>query len=140
MVSFTGSVDTGSAVTRAAAHNVTKVNLELGGKEPAVVMVDAELELSVQAIKSSRLINSGQVCNCVERVDIQRKIAEEFVDRLSTSISKTRFGDPVQDKSGEYGPLINQNRFQKVDGLVKGAVKAGATLVTGGRRGPSKGG
>jgi lactaldehyde dehydrogenase/glycolaldehyde dehydrogenase len=140
MVSFTGSIDTGSAVMRAASENITKVNLELGGKAPAIVMADADLELSVQAIKSSRIINSGQVCNCVERVYVQRKIAEEFVDRLSASISKTRFGDPAEDGSVEYGPLINENGFQKVDALVKAAVGAGATLVTGGRRGAHEGG
>src|ERR1017187_4630901 len=65
MINFTGSVDTGSAVMAAAAKNITKVNLELGGKAPAIVMADANVDLSVKAIKASRVINSGQVCNCV---------------------------------------------------------------------------
>jgi lactaldehyde dehydrogenase / glycolaldehyde dehydrogenase len=140
MVSFTGSVETGSAVMRAAAQNITKVNLELGGKAPAIVMADAGLELSVRAIKSSRVINSGQVCNCVERVYVQRKVADEFVERLSASMAGTTFGDPVEDESVEYGPLINEDGFRKVDALVRGAVDAGATLVTGGRRGPNENG
>jgi lactaldehyde dehydrogenase/glycolaldehyde dehydrogenase len=135
MVSFTGSVGTGSAVMSAAAKNVTKVNLELGGKAPAIVMADADLALSVQAVKSSRIINSGQVCNCVERVYVQRKIANEFTDLLTAAMGKTKYGDPGADESVEYGPLINQGGFQKVDGLVQRAVQAGATLVTGGRRG-----
>ena len=71
MISFTGSVETGSAIMAAAAANITKVNLELGGKAPAIVMGDADLDLAVKAIKASRVINSGQVCNCAERVYVQ---------------------------------------------------------------------
>jgi lactaldehyde dehydrogenase/glycolaldehyde dehydrogenase len=67
MVSLTGSVEGGVAVMRAAAENVTKVSLELGGKAPAIVMADADLDLAVQAIRASRIINTGQVCNCAER-------------------------------------------------------------------------
>ena len=63
MVSFTGSVETGAAVMAAAAPNITKVNLELGGKAPAIVMADADLDLAAKAITDSRVINSGQVCN-----------------------------------------------------------------------------
>ena len=72
MVSFTGSVETGSAIMAAAAPNITKVNLELGGKAPAIVMADADIDLAVRAVKASRVINSGQVCNCAERVYVQR--------------------------------------------------------------------
>src|SRR5579863_362052 len=63
MISFTGSVETGSAIMAAAAPNVTKVNLELGGKAPALVMADADIDLAVKAVKGSRVLNSGQVCN-----------------------------------------------------------------------------
>ena len=72
MISFTGSVETGSAIMAAAAPNITKVNLELGGKAPAIVMADADVDLAVKAVKASRVINSGQVCNCAERVYVQR--------------------------------------------------------------------
>ena len=68
MISFTGSVGTGSKIMADAAKNITKVNLELGGKAPAIVMGDANIELAVQAVKASRILNSGQVCNCAERV------------------------------------------------------------------------
>jgi len=136
MVSFTGSVETGSAVMQAAAQNVTKVNLELGGKAPAIVMADADIDLSVKAIRASRLINSGQVCNCVERVYVQRRVSDEFVSKLCSSMSEARFGNPLKDESIDYGPLINERSFLKVDKLVKAAVKAGATIVSGGRRAP----
>lgn len=140
MISFTGSVETGSAIMAAAAPNITKVNLELGGKAPAIVMADADLDLAVKAIKDSRVINSGQVCNCAERVYVEHGVAGQFVDKLAASMKSTRYGDPLADQSVEYGPLINQAGFRKVDTLVRGAVAAGATVVTGGKRGPGEGG
>jgi lactaldehyde dehydrogenase/glycolaldehyde dehydrogenase len=140
IISFTGSVETGSAVMAAAATNITKVNLELGGKAPAVVMSDADLDMAVQAIKASRIINSGQVCNCAERVYVQREVADEFVDKLAVAMKATRYGDPLKDESIAYGPLINHAGFRKVDSLVRGAVAAGATVVTGGGRGDGEGG
>ena len=140
MVSLTGSVETGSAIMRAAAANITKVSLELGGKAPAIVMADADMDLAAQAVKASRVINSGQVCNCAERVYVQRKVADEFVDKLTAAMKASRFGDPLADESVDYGPLINQAGFRKVDELVRGAVAAGATITTGGGRGPGEGG
>ena len=140
MVSLTGSVETGSAIMAAAAPNITKVSLELGGKAPAIVMADADMALAVEAVKASRVINSGQVCNCAERVYVQRGVADEFVDKLTAAMKATRFGDPLADESVDYGPLINQAGFRKVDALVRGAVAAGATLTTGGGRGAGEGG
>jgi len=135
MVSFTGSVETGSAIMSAAAKNITKVNLELGGKAPAIVMADADIDLTVKAIKASRVINSGQVCNCAERVYVQRGVAREFVDKLCTAMQSTHYGDPLADETVEYGPLINEAGYNKVEHLVGSAVGAGASVVTGGKRG-----
>jgi lactaldehyde dehydrogenase / glycolaldehyde dehydrogenase len=140
MISFTGSVETGSAIMALAAPNITKVNLELGGKAPAIVMGDADIDLAVRAIKASRVINSGQVCNCAERVYVQRNVADQFTEKLTAAMECTRFGDPLADASVEYGPLINRAGFDKVDALVRGAVAAGATLVTGGKRGADEAG
>ena len=140
MVSFTGSVETGSAIMAAAAPNITKVNLELGGKAPAIVMGDADIDLAVKAIKASRVINSGQVCNCAERVYVQSKIAGQFIEKLAAAMKGTRFGDPLAGQPVEYGPLINEAGYRKVDSLVRGAVAAGASVVTGGRRADNAGG
>jgi lactaldehyde dehydrogenase/glycolaldehyde dehydrogenase len=140
MISFTGSAATGSAVMSAGAKNITKMNLELGGKAPAIVMADADIDLSVKAITASRVINSGQVCNCAERVYVQRSVAEEFVDKLSAAMRATHYGDPLLDETVEYGPLINEAGFRKVERLVGSAVNAGATLRTGGKRGEGAGG
>jgi lactaldehyde dehydrogenase / glycolaldehyde dehydrogenase len=140
MISFTGSVDTGSTIMSAAAKNITKLNLELGGKAPAIVMADADIDLSVRAITASRVINSGQVCNCAERVYVQRSVAEEFIEKLCASMRATHFGDPLQDETVEYGPLINEVGYHKVQRLVESALKAGADLRTGGKRGAGDGG
>lgn len=140
LISFTGSVQTGTAIMRAAAENITKVNLELGGKAPALVMADADIDLAVKAVKDSRIINSGQVCNCVERVYVQNKIADEFAEKLTAAMKSTSYGDPLQDESVEYGPLINEAGYKKADKLVQSAVAQGATIATGGRRGQDQGG
>src|SRR6185437_3017994 len=94
MVSLTGSVEAGTAVMRAAAPNRTKVSLELGGKAPAIVMADADLDLAVKAIRDSRIINTGQVCNCAERVYVHESIAGEFTRRITDGMRKTVSGDP----------------------------------------------
>jgi lactaldehyde dehydrogenase/glycolaldehyde dehydrogenase len=135
MISFTGSVETGSAIMAAAAPHITKVNLELGGKAPAIVMGDADIDLAVRAVKASRVINSGQVCNCAERVYVQSDVAAEFSEKLTAAMQSTRYGDPLADQTVEYGPLINEAGYRKVESLVRSAVAAGATVTTGGSRG-----
>jgi len=135
MISFTGSVATGSKIMAAAAANITKVNLELGGKAPAIVMADANINLAVQAVKNSRLINSGQVCNCAERIYVHRKVVDEFSDQLTQAMKEARYGDPLQEENLDYGPLINLAGLQKVETLVQGALSAGATALTGAKRG-----
>ncbi len=134
MISFTGSVATGQRIMAAAAHNLTKLNLELGGKAPAIVLADADLDLAVTAIRNSRVINTGQVCNCAERVYVERKVADAFIERISEAMRVTRYGDPVADASVEMGPLINQGGLDKVAAKVAKAVEQGGTVVTGGKR------
>jgi lactaldehyde dehydrogenase/glycolaldehyde dehydrogenase len=118
--------------TAAAAKNITKVNLELGGKALAIVLADANIDLAVKAIRDSRIINSGQVCNCVERVYVDRKVEDEFVSKLSAAMKQTKYGNPLVDEKVEMGPLINKEGLAKVEGLVQRALKSGAQLVTGG--------
>jgi lactaldehyde dehydrogenase/glycolaldehyde dehydrogenase len=134
MVSFTGSVGTGSKIMAAAAANITKVNLELGGKAPALVLADADLDLAAEAIKNSRILNSGQVCNCAERVYVDRRVADEFTSKLSAIMQRQKFGNPLVEKDLAYGPMINAAGLAKVERLVGSAVQAGAQVVTGGNR------
>ncbi|KGA02020.1 aldehyde dehydrogenase [Cobetia amphilecti] len=135
MISFTGSVATGSRIMTSAAGNITKLNLELGGKAPAIVLADADIDLAVKAIHGSRIINSGQVCNCAERVYVERGVADEFIDRMGRIMRTTTYGDPLAQPDVDMGPLINQAGLDKVDAMVKRALADGADLVTGGALG-----
>lgn len=132
MISMTGSVESGVKVMEAAARNLTKVNLELGGKAPALVLADADLDLAVKAIKNSRVINTGQVCNCAERVYVDRRVADAFTEKMVAAMQETRFGDPLREQGLDMGPLINQRQRAKVASVVETAVAEGAALLTGG--------
>ena len=133
MVSMTGSVKAGKAIMAAAAPNLTRVNLELGGKAPAIVLDDANLDLAAEAIWNSRVINTGQVCNCAEVVLVQESVHDELVVKLKTKFEATRFDDPSKSSEIDMGPLINQAASEKVQGMVDRALSEGATLVTGGQ-------
>ena len=133
MISFTGSVETGSLIMKEASKNITKVNLELGGKAPAIVLADADIDKAANKIKNARVINSGQVCNCVERVYVQNNILDEFTDKLKKVMEDVTYGNPNVDENIEYGPLINKEGLEKVEGLVKSAADEGGKIVTGGK-------
>ncbi|RIA36253.1 lactaldehyde dehydrogenase/glycolaldehyde dehydrogenase [Ectopseudomonas oleovorans] len=132
LISFTGSVGTGSRIMAAAAPHITKLNLELGGKAPAIVLADADLDLAINAIKASRVINTGQVCNCAERVYVERKVADQFIEKIASAMAATRYGDPSAQADLDMGPLINQAGLDKVAQMVRTAVGQGAQVITGG--------
>jgi lactaldehyde dehydrogenase/glycolaldehyde dehydrogenase len=133
MVSVTGSVDAGVAIMRAAAGNVTKVSLELGGKVPAIVMQDADLDLAVNAIRASGIINSGQVCNCAERVYVHEMVAEPFVRKMTDAMRATKVGDPFK-LGNDMGPMVSKRQMEDVHAAVEQSVKDGAQLISGGRK------
>ncbi|MGJ8653391.1 MAG: aldehyde dehydrogenase [Opitutaceae bacterium] len=135
LISFTGSVDTGSRIMATAAQHMTRVNLELGGKAPAIVTNNADLELAATAIQASRVINSGQVCNCAERIYVQRSVAEAFTEKLVEKMKAARYGNPLEDETVDYGPMVNKAGFDKVVALLDSAVSDGAEVLCGGKRG-----
>lgn len=132
IISLTGSVNSGKRVMAAASNHVAKVSLELGGKAPAIVCDDADVDLAVQSIIDSRIDNNGQVCNNAERVYVQEGVAEEFIQKITAKMAAVKVGDPNKDRSINMGPLINQGAVNKVDGLVQRAVAAGGKIQTGG--------
>ncbi|OIK09067.1 aldehyde dehydrogenase [Bacillus sp. MUM 116] len=134
LVSLTGSYNAGAAVMRAAAENITKVSLELGGKAPAIVMADADLDLAVKSIVASRVINTGQVCNCAERVYVHEDIADVFYEKITEAMNQTKFGNPLVHSDIDMGPLVNKSSLEAVENHVKDAIAAGAELLTGGKR------
>ncbi len=134
MVSLTGSVGAGVAIMQAAAGNITKVSLELGGKAPAIVMADADLDLAARAIRDSRIINTGQVCNCAERVYVQESVAEQFIAKVTAAMQATRFGDSLREPGVDMGPLVSKQQLRDVEAAVEQAIKDGASLVLGGKK------
>ena len=137
MISFTGSSAAGSAIMASAARNITKVNLELGGKAPAIVLDDADIDLAVGVLRASKALNSGQACNCAERVYVHRSIADEFSDKLSQAMATIGYGDPMAEAPIDMGPLINRASVERLTALVEDARGKGAQILTGGTAGAS---
>ncbi|MCM3636572.1 aldehyde dehydrogenase [Sporosarcina luteola] len=132
MITFTGSTAVGKRIMEKCAQNMIKVSLELGGKAPAVVMEDADIDLAVQAIAGGRLANSGQVCNNTERLYVQKSIKEAFINRLVEEFSKTEFGDGLENPEIGMTCLVSSNDAKRVHGMVEEAVSEGAAVLCGG--------
>ena len=132
MVSITGSVGAGIAVAKAAADDVKRVHLELGGKAPVIVFDDADLELAAENIAIAGYFNAGQDCTAATRVLAGPRIHDDFVAALGEQARNTRTGPP-DDGDVLYGPLNNANQLEHVSGLVDRAPDH-ATLVAGGHR------
>ncbi|WP_282033300.1 aldehyde dehydrogenase [Metabacillus indicus] len=139
IITMTGSVKAGTKVMEAAAKNITKVNLELGGKAPAIVTKHANLETAVKSIKQSRITNSGQACTNAERVYVHEDIAEEFIEKMTQAMKETKVGMPA-DRESEMGPLVSKDRLETVEKMVQNAVSNGAKILTGGKRADISGG
>lgn len=139
MISMTGSVDVGKRIMEKAASTLTRVNLELGGKAPAIVLASADLDLAAKAIWDSRVINTGQVCNCAEVVLVEESVHDELVAKLKELFDGTRYGDPSDIDELDMGPLISETALDDIAAMVSRACDAGATLVTGGSRAEDKG-
>ncbi|GLO64821.1 aldehyde dehydrogenase [Oceanobacillus kimchii] len=134
MISLTGSTEAGSRVMEKASKNITKVSLELGGKAPSIVMEDADIDLAVKSVLDSRIINTGQVCNCTERVYVHENVADEFIEKITKAMSNVSYGNPLGDEQVDMGPLSNEAGLKNVEDMVNRAVENGATVLTGGNR------
>ena len=132
LVSFTGHRDTGKAVMARASANLTRVSLELGGKAPAIVWKDADLDLAVPAIIAARHTNCGQVCTAAERVLVHHDLLEPFTERYVAAAAALRVGDPLEDS--DMGPLVSAAQFEKTSAAVALARREGAAVLTGGGR------
>ncbi len=132
ITSVTGGVSSGISIMKAAADNLSKVSLELGGKAPAIVMDDADIDLAVKCIRDGRIINSGQACSCVERVYVHEKIAAEFIAKITAAMKAVKNGNPRQEPYPDMGPMVSKGQLEDVDKAVKRALDQGATLVCGG--------
>jgi|ERR1712150_447262 len=131
IISMTGSLKVGQSIMRAAAAHMTKVSLELGGKAPVIVMDDCDMDATVQAIVDSRVIYTGQVCNCAERLYVQESIYDTFMEKLVEKMKSCVVGDPFDETSNLAG-LVNQAQYDKVCGMVDRAKEQGAKALCGG--------
>ncbi len=138
-VMFTGSVKTGKRVMAQAAETLTPVSLELGGKDPMIVLSDADLERAVNAAVSNGLNNSGQVCISVERIYVEDSVHDEFVDRLTEKVEALRQGPPGELGSVDVGAIIFPPQIDLIDAHVRDAVERGAEVRTGGTVGRGTG-
>ncbi|WP_315352486.1 aldehyde dehydrogenase [Phocaeicola abscessus] len=139
IVSLTGSVAAGTQIMEAAAPHITKVSLELGGKAPAIVFPDADLELAAQAILESRIGNTGQICNNAERVYVHRDVKDVFTKLIVRKFQAVKVGDPALIKDVDMGPLVEKRALDGVAAKVAHAVEQGAQILCGGHRIGEKG-
>lgn len=133
MISFTGSTKVGKAIAAAAAGNLKKVALELGGKNPMIVCDDADLEGAVDAARLGAYFNMGECCNSSSRILVQAGVADRFVAALAAQAEKMTVGDPL-DENTKLGAIINEAQQQKILGYIEAGRQAGATVRLGGGR------
>jgi succinate-semialdehyde dehydrogenase/glutarate-semialdehyde dehydrogenase len=132
-VVFTGSLATGSRVMACAAKNVTGVVLELGGKDPAVVCRDADLDRAARGVVWGAFVNAGQTCASVERVYVEAGVAEAFLARVLEQTRRIRVGDPLAAGT-DMGPMTLERQRRIVEEHVADAVARGARVLAGGER------
>ena len=130
---FTGSVATGKKVMASAATNLTPVVLELGGKDPAIVCRDADLDRAAQGIVWGAFLNAGQTCASVERVYVERTVAEPFIGKVVEETRKIRLGDPARDEV-DMGPMALERQRTIVEEHVADARAHGARVLIGGEK------
>jgi acyl-CoA reductase-like NAD-dependent aldehyde dehydrogenase len=133
MIHFTGSTATGRRVMEAAASNVKKLSLELGGKAANIVFADADLDDALDGVLFGSYFNQGECCVAGTRLLVEDSVADEFVGRLVERSRSLKVGDPM-DEATDIGALIHGNHAEKVLGYVEGAKEEGASLLTGGER------
>jgi acyl-CoA reductase-like NAD-dependent aldehyde dehydrogenase/choline dehydrogenase-like flavoprotein len=138
-VMFTGSVETGKKVMAQAAQTLTPVSLELGGKDPMIVLADADLERAANAAVSYGLNNSGQVCISVERIYVEDSVHDEFLERLTAKVDGLRQGPPGLPGTVDVGAIIFGPQIELIEAHVEDARAKGARVLTGGKRGAGPG-
>jgi succinate-semialdehyde dehydrogenase/glutarate-semialdehyde dehydrogenase len=132
LITFTGSTEIGRELMQKSSKHIKKLSLELGGHAPIVVMDDADIDLAVDLTIASKYRNCGQTCICANRVYVHKKIADEFISKLSKKVGEMQIGDGMDSKTA-IGPLIDRNAIEKVKEHVEDAVQKGAIIAKGGK-------
>ncbi len=129
-ITFTGSVATGQSVMRAAAEHVTRLQLELGGKSPVVLMADCEIEAAVEGVIGAIYENAGQICSAGSRLIVEKAIAQEVLDRLVARVEGMALGHGLSE--AQIGPINSPQQLARIDAHVARARAAGNRILTGG--------
>src|SRR5512147_3012459 len=131
-ISFTGSTEVGRIIAEKAGRHLKRATLELGGKDPLIILADADLEYAVNAAAWGAFLHQGQICMSTERIIVEKKIADKFTEKLKERALELPMGDPTNPATA-IGPLINQRAVDLVHAHVQEAVAGGAELVCGGQ-------
>ncbi len=137
-VAFTGSTEVGKLIVQAAAGNLKKVSLELGGKSPAIVFPDADLSVAIPGTASGIFFNMGQCCTAGSRLFVHERIFDKMMQGLSDEAAKIKIGAGL-DPETRMGPLVSDEQFRRVTGYLESGRHEGAEVVTGGKRHGNKG-
>lgn len=132
-IAFTGSTETGKAIVRAAAQNLKRVSLELGGKSPVFVFPDADLATAIPGVAQAVLLNAGQACTAGSRLYIHEDVYDEVIDGVAQYASSIRLGHGL-DPASQLGPLISERQFSRVNRLLRAGLAEGAELLVGGQQ------
>jgi len=132
-VAFTGSTATGRAIVNASMGNLKRVTLELGGKSPALVLPDADLELAIPGIANGIFFNGGQVCVASSRTYIHRSVFDQVLEGIASYGKGLQMGHGL-DRDNMMGPLVSREQAAKVEAYIAGAKASGAEIISGGQR------
>ncbi len=132
-IAFTGHVDTAKIIQKAAADTLKRCTFELGGKSPNVVFADADMERAVEGAFHAIYFHCGQCCTAGSRLFVEKRIHQDFVERLAEKAKQRRLGDPLDDKT-QQGPQVSDEQMKKILYYIDQGQKEGATLMTGGQR------
>lgn len=132
-ISFTGSTRVGKLLASYGSQDLKKLSLELGGSAPFIICADADLNLALQGLIHAKFRNGGQACTCVNRIFIDEKIHDQFLEKFQKEVKKLNVGDGFDDKNN-IGPMINEAAINKVERLVNDAIKKGAECEIGGKK------
>ena len=133
MVAFTGSCETGKAIMALASQTVKRLQLELGGNNPVIILDDADVSTAVSTMMMFQFANSGQICAAPGRFFVHEKVYDEFLEKVTAVAKKMMVGDPTDEKT-QMGPLVSAEHRDKVEGYIKSGIDEGATLILGGKR------
>lgn len=137
-VAFTGSTEVGKLIVKASAGNLKRVSLELGGKSPAIVFPDADLDLAIAGTASAIFYNQGQCCTAGSRLFAHKAVYDRIVEGVVKEAGKLKMGHGL-DKTVNLGPLVSKEQHQRVTGFIDSGRGEGAEVVTGGHATGSKG-